>query len=106
MKNIHLEEYELSVKTEAEDLEEPQEYPKLFTTTFTHLAFRESAAGMLRYGKIDCSASSLLNVQRNIGEAVDFTDRYMKKKKKKNVEEKKKKKKKKKKIVRHDSNIS
>jgi hypothetical protein len=55
--------------------------------------------------KIQCIASVLLNVQRDIGGAVDFTDSYRKKKKKekKNVNEYKKKKKK---NLRHDSNIS
>ena len=44
------EEIELCANTEAEELEEPQEQLKLFTTQFTHLAFRESAAGISRCG--------------------------------------------------------
>jgi len=47
---IQWEEIEVCAKTGAEELEETQEYPILFTTQFTPLAFRESAAGISRYG--------------------------------------------------------
>ena len=52
-------------------------------------------------GNIQCIASALLNVQRDIGDAVDFTDSYINNNNNNIVNENKKKKK----NINHDSNI-
>jgi transposase-like protein len=61
---------EVKAETQAEASEEPQEEPKFFTTQEMSLAFRDIAAGMARFGKMDSNAYRFLKVQTAMEDAI------------------------------------
>ena len=67
-----IEEIELCAKTEAEELEEQQEHLKLFTTNFTPLAFRDSAAGLTRCGKYTVYCVSIAERSKSLWRCCGF----------------------------------
>ena len=67
---IPSEEAEVPTKTRAEASEELKEKPKCFTTQEMSLAFRDIAAGMSRFEKMDSNAYRFLKVQTAVEDAI------------------------------------
>jgi len=63
-------EAEVLAETRAEGPEELEEKPKCFTTQEMSLAFRDIAAGMARFEKMDCDAYRFLEIQTAVEDAI------------------------------------
>ena len=61
---------EVPAETQAETSKEPQQEPKCFTAQEMSLGFRDIAAGMARFEKMDSNAYRFLKVKRDMEDAI------------------------------------